>query len=309
MRIKNLFREYKVKIVVFFIALLLWFHVVTEQYYEYDYWIPIEPANIRSGKVIENKIPKRALVKFRGKGKALIALSNANVKIILDLNEVERYAKIELRKEDVNIMPRRLNVEALAVIKPDSVEIILGRAKTKLVPITPNISVEPEAGYTVVGGVRVEPDSVMVKGPEKLLGEIKRVLTERKIYKSAKKDVFGKVKLIPPSDERLSIEMEEVHFFADVQKLAEKTITNVPIKVINIPKKLKVTVVPSTLSLKLEGGVDLLLTLTREDIMAYIDYRRYRKSKEGKVPAIIKTPQGTRFAEVFPKSFSLIIER
>lgn len=304
---RQFLKNYKIKIILFFIATLVWFHAVTEIHYEYALWIPIEPVNIEAGKVIENKIPPKVLVKFGGKGKSLIYLRTKDVKLVLDLSNAGQHVNVALKKENVKI--GGLPVEVLEIIKPTSLEVILGKLEAKFVPVVSNISVEPMDGYTLVGGIKLQPDSVVVEGPQRLVGKINEIQTEKKQYKGVKRDIAGEIKLVSFSDERITVTKRKVNFFADIQKLYEKKITDIPVKVINVPSRVKVTVVPSSLDLTVQGGIDLVTGLTKDDILAYIDYRRSRSTNGESYLATIVTPKEIRFTEVFPKSFKLIIER
>lgn len=96
----------------------------------------------------------------------------------------------------------------------------------------------------------------------------------------------------------------------EIQKLIEITLPEIPVQVKNAPRNLIVTPLPSTLSLTVEGGEQLLLGLKREDIVAALDYQQVRdvRQQEGYTP-IIKVPEGVSYRNVKPSSFKLMLER
>jgi hypothetical protein len=77
----------------------------------------------------------------------------------------------------------------------------------------------------------------------------------------------------------------------------------------NVPSHLKVSAVPSTVTLTVEGGERLLMRLRREDISAYIDYARIRSTEAAGHPIVIKAPPGVRCRNVRPALFKLMMER
>lgn len=89
----------------------------------------------------------------------------------------------------------------------------------------------------------------------------------------------------------------------------EKPLSEIPIAVVNQPSNLKVTVIPSTLSLVLEGGTDLLLNVTKQNVKAYINYEKVHASKNKNHLAYIETPKGTRYRDVKPKRFKVVVEK
>ena len=62
------------------------------------------------------------------------------------------------------------------------------------------------------------------------------------------------------------------------------------------------------LSLVLEGGGDLLTQVSRDDIVAYLDFRRIRNNPGQEHPAVILTPPGVHYRDAKPKTFRLVFE-
>ena len=112
-----------------------------------------------------------------------------------------------------------------------------------------------------------------------------------------------------PDQKHINLSNNQTKLSANIQKLMEKPIIEIPVKVTNTPRNAKITVIPSTLSLILEGGTDLLLNVTNNDVTAYIDYKKVISSKEKKHPAYIQTPPGTRYRDVKPMLFKIVVER
>jgi YbbR domain-containing protein len=119
-----------------------------------------------------------------------------------------------------------------------------------------------------------------------------------------------RLKIIVPQDVSIKLSAEIVEFTVDVQKLIERTLEEIPVEVKNGPAALQVSVVPSTVKLKLEGGEKILLGLRREDVHVYIDYERaIREPANVGHPAYISVPEGVRYSDVTPERFTLAVER
>jgi YbbR domain-containing protein len=307
---KNILTHIRTKIVVVFLAIFLWFYVVTEDDYTYTLNIPIQVVNVKAGKVIENDYPKNARVLFWGKGRQLLGLMLENdIEIVLNLKNVNRLLQTKLKKEHIHIPRHGTTVEPLKILSPDSVEIRLVNLIKKKIPILPDVTVFPIAGHTQVGEVALYPDSLWISGPVSQIDNIHSFQTERLELRNVKRRISKTIllKKIELPDDQISI--DEVTMVVDVQKLMEKSISRVPVQVHNLPPNIRAMVIPAHLSLTLEGGVQVLGNLSEKNIVAYIDYRRKLKSTETGHPAIIQTPPGVAYRDANPKTFKLVIER
>lgn len=302
--------NYKAKLVVFIFAIFIWFFVITENEYEHDIDLPITPVNIQPGKVILEDIPKSARVKIKGNGKDLIALTvSRGARIELDVSDVDDRKTFALDPKHVILSRPIGSITTKEVLSPDSVTIVLDDFVSKMVPVYPKIKPIIAPGYTKVGDFRIKPDSVRVSGPQRLIAKIDALETEDRELMELQFDLKKVFRLKPLPFAKVSVSVKEVEIYLNIQKLLERRLNGLPVEVRNAPRNMKVTVVPSTLSLVLEGGGDLLTQVSRDDIVAYIDYARIKNYPGNEVPAVIDKPQGISYRDVKPKKFRLVFEK
>jgi YbbR domain-containing protein len=306
----TLLENYRVKLVVIALATLFWFAVVTENDYEYDIDVPVVLVNTPEGKIPVNDPPATARVRFEGKGRALLALLfSRDARVVLDLDNIRHSHTFNLRPQMVHRPRGGAALTPLQILAPDTVRVQLTNRLEKTIPVIAAVNITTVPGYTVVQPWRLDPDSVKISGPKETVRNIDSVLTVHKEFTSAQQRFSQRLRLQPfPESMRIRLAVDEIDFFADVQKLIEVTLQEIPVQVQNVPARLKVTPVPSTLSLTVEGGEQLLLNLKREDIKAYIDFARIRGSETEGHPAYIRTPDGVRYRDVKPAFFKLIME-
>ncbi len=305
-----LLRDYKVKLIVFVFAIFIWFFVVTENEYEYDIEIPLAPVNLPAGKVILNDLPKTVKVKIKGNGKDLIALSlSGGARLELDLSGVEDSRVFHLDPKYVMLSRPIGSVTSTEIVMPDTVRVVLDAFTSRRVPVRPRIVLTPAPGYTVVGDFQVKPDSVDVSGAQSLVEQIEAVETEARTFSDLTFDLRQVLPLAPLRSDKLACSVQQVEVFADVQKLLEMTVNNVPVQVRNAPRGVRVTVIPSTLSLVLRGGGDLLTQLSRDQIVAYVDYNRVRNLPGQAFPAVIELPPDIEYGDVRPRTFKLVLQK
>jgi len=307
---KALLENLRIKLVVGALAVLFWFAVVTENFFEYDVDIPIVATNVPEGKIIANDLPASARVRFEGKGRALLSLLfSREARVTLDLYNMRRRHAFALQREMVYARRSGIELTPRQILSPDTVWVRLADRREKPVRVSANVKINAIPGYTVVHPFRFEPDTVTISGPEESVRPLDSVATEYKEFSNLQQSISARLSLQPFSEsQRLTLSSNAVQFYADVQKLIEVTLQEIPVQVQNAPGNLKVTPVPSTLSLTVEGGEKLLLHLKKENIVAYIDYARIREAATTGHPAYIRTPEGVRYRDVKPALFKLIIE-
>jgi len=303
------FQNYKVKLFSFLSAIFLWVFVVTDNRFDHTMSIPLRLTNKPKGWILTQPIPSEVRVRFRGSGKDLLSFHFRDKRIELDLYGIRKSARLSLAVDMIKGIPVGMDIIPFRIFGPDSVTIQLDRFGEKNVPVRPDLTFVPLDGYTHVGDVILEPDSVVVLGPESLVNRIAEVSTEKKEYTNLLKEIRGKVSLVPPSWETLQYSLNSVRFRVDVQRIGERMISEIPITVTRIPRGVKVTVVPSTLSLKLQGGVNVLSKLKKEEVIAAIDFRSRYRYRGKRIPATIHLSRGISFSDVKPQFFELIVER
>ena len=117
------------------------------------------------------------------------------------------------------------------------------------------------------------------------------------------------IDLIQPKTDLLRISESNTVINADIQKLMERRLYNISVNVINIPDNMKALVIPSSLSLIIQGGVDVVAKVQEKDIIAFIDYTRHKDQSNNEFPAYIEPLPGIRYREIQPKRFKIILER
>ncbi len=303
----KIFFNFKYKIIVFLLSVLIWFFVKTEDNYKYTFHIPLRVTNVGENRIIKNNIPKEIAVNLWGKGRTLLSFGLRNdLEYILDLSHVVDSAQIILDKENIRFL-RESNIEVLNIVRPQKIFVKLDRLIKKQLPVISQCEIETSPGYTVVGDIVLKPDTVMLRGPYSEIKKVNEIYTEKRKFKKIKRDLEKTIKLIKPEGKYIDIIPREVKLFADVQKLMEKPLTEIPVDVINVPPGDTIIVIPSTLSLVLEGGSDQLLNVTKDDVRAYIDYEKVKISHEKDHLAYIDPPPGTRYRDVHPTRFKIVV--
>ncbi len=170
-------RNVGLKLLALAIALLVWFVFSAqrrERISERSYRIPLSVVNIPPQTLIASPLPAAVDVRVRGSFTALRQINPEKLEAVVDLLDAPRGEKLyRLAPEDINAPPE---VEVIAIF-PAELRILLDPTAEKTLPIVPDITGQPAAGYQVAE-VQVEPRVAQVFGPASAIGRLASVTTD-----------------------------------------------------------------------------------------------------------------------------------
>ena len=305
----NFWARYKVKIFSTLFAILIWFLVVAGGSFDHVTTIPIEIPT-HPDYIIVNEIPRSAKIHINGQGLVLLSFLLFNEgRLQPNFSWEEGHKIIHPTEKDVVLRGNARKLTLLGIIEPDTLHVIIERLRTKKVHIKRMFQIRPHRGYTLVGEVRLEPEMVEIRGPSSAIDTCDSIATEPLILEKVKYPIRKQIELVPPRDKRIALLQSKVLLTADIQKIMEKTLTDIPIQVINLPSNVKPLVLPPRVSITIQGGVSVVSAVSREDIRAYIDYRKPRRSKEINYTLEIEPLPEVQITKIEPERFKVVLER
>jgi len=182
-RIRDLlFENLGLKVASILLALLLYAHVVTDQEREQVVQIPIAAVGLADTLTSVGELPPRVAVKVRGKWKDLIRLNLTRPFLSIDLATAKPGVfRTVITSEDISrrAIPPEMSrlVSVTEVMDPRSVDLTIEPKATRSLPVRARIVGAPALGYVLDGVPDVDPESVRVVGPARLVQEIDTVYT------------------------------------------------------------------------------------------------------------------------------------
>jgi YbbR domain-containing protein len=177
-----LFENLGLKLASLLLALLLYAHVVTDQERESVVQIPIAAVGLADSLTSLGELPPRVAVKVRGKWKDLIRLNVTRPFLTIDLAGAKpgRFQTM-ITAEDISrrAIPPELArlVSVTEVLDPRSVDLAIEPKATRSLPVRARVVGTPALGYVFADVPEVDPDSVRVMGPARLVQGIDTVYT------------------------------------------------------------------------------------------------------------------------------------
>lgn len=290
-------------------SVVLWFMVTTDKEYNYQITVPLNIVRLAKGKTLLERVPNKARLELRAGGRALIGLWFYDVAFNLDLPQVNTSRVLNL-KENLHFLdlPPKLGITVVEIIEPKRLDLKVDALIAEKKPIKLTGHVDPEPGYVLLTS-KLSSDSVMVSGPRMLVKSIEAIATEAVSMTNKTLSFSVKTDLVSPNPGLVNLNLDKVQVDFEIQRLAERVVYGVPVKVINVPRGLKVITNPAVLALHVKGGEKVVAELNSEQIDAEIDFNKSYKPDKKYYPVRISTPQNISWIESIPKEFQLQIKR
>jgi YbbR domain-containing protein len=175
-----------------------------------------------------------------------------------------------------------------------------------MVRILPDFRYEVEKQFTVKDGIRLEPDSVEITGPDIMLDTLSNVYTSNIDLGQLTRNFSDKVKLrkIPGlqfSRSRIDCNIE-LERFTEVQ-------LSIPIEVLNIPDSIAIQTFPSRVKLTCNVGLSKYERMDGNLFKAVVDYSEIDDRNNLLDVSILNVPVYLLSYEYYPKSVEYLKSR
>jgi YbbR domain-containing protein len=247
-------------------------------------------------RAIENPLPQNISVSVRGSGWQLFSLTffNSSAQCLIDLSKRNiQDSTFKIARADIIKSVRYLlNLEAIDVI-PDNLNLTLGRIGIIRVPVRPIIDINTKTGFLQVGKIDVQPDSIYIRGNEKVIGNIKEWKTQFKRFDAVHESFTASIPLSSDTLNTLvSLSTSNVTISADVQQAAEITIPDVKIQIRGGVLPVSQNIKPRLLSVTLRGGINQISSVNPDAITASIQFNQILRDSTGILKPDIDFPEG-----------------
>lgn len=302
-------KSYKVQITVVVLALFFWLTVKMARDYDYTLEIPLKVENNNEQICLKYPVPEKVRVEFAGRGMDLLQLNFYHPIYVVDISAEKNTFVMNLaqHREYVRISDK-VSVSVKSILSPHEIKFELDKQKEKKIPVNIQSDIKTENGFIWVD-TAIKPDSVTVIGPASYLDTLKSLYTVAKNYSGIKLAFKDKMEIVTNPRFYGEYLPGTVEAFFNVQRLAEKEIPNVPVKVIKAPDNLEVVPLPPTVKVYAKGGEKILAEAGSKDFEVVIDFARDWQPGATRVKASVRTNMNVSYLESRPPFFELIIQK
>jgi YbbR domain-containing protein len=261
-----------VKIAAILLAVLLWFHVVTDKTYENKIHLPLMQVDLPPELVLAEPPTDSILVTVSATGKMLLRTNwkKRGMRLIVNRSYPGKF-RVDITPENLSLVKAE-TVHLIDVISPREIMLACDVKLEKTVPVKSRITVMPDEGYAVGDDDSTVPGTVTVVGPRTQMTAVRYIQTEEKVLEGVRNDFTIKLALDYPEVYGLIIEPDSVVAHISTVPIKRRVFPDIAISLINPPRGRRYEIAPGLIELEVAGKAEAIDSLTPSRISALADY-------------------------------------
>lgn len=310
------------RIYIFLVCLILatvfWFLKMLTKEYATIISFPVRYVNMPDDKILENKyqLPDNIQIHVFGNGYSILGNSTFN-----RASELEFDLSNDLQKGNLpntyfiitnnrkNKLQKQMGSElSIRQIEPDTLFFDLTPKSIKKIPVKLNLKLNTDKTYKIDGTIKIIPDSVIIKGPKKIIDTCNVALTE-KLEINTITDKYKYTLNLQPFDEKLQTVFSPnwVQAVVPLGQFTESSIT-LPVNILNKPDTAKIKLYPYNVTINFQVSLKNYDKIKANQFFVSIDYNDVVTNKTGKVPLKLnKYPYFVKSCKMEPQKVEFVI--
>ncbi len=312
---KKLKLNFKLKTFLVFLSLsiVFWSLIKLSKTYVADVEFDVAYSSLSVDKTIQNKPITQVTASIESTGFNLLSYKIKNKKLNFGLqNLVHKKGNkyYYLPNHHLLDLKSQLDIETTIVrIVQDSILVVLGKNKTKKIPIKLDADIQFKLGYNFAEKIALTPQYITIIGPEEQLDTIDEIKTNKLILSEVSSEVNKKISLNISKYEGLSFSDSEVLVAIKVDKFTEGTLS-VPFKIVNLPKEYSITTFPTKVNVIYQVGLLNFNKITSKNFEVICDYNESKDNGLSYlIPKIVEKTSLITSVKIVPNKIEYLIEK
>jgi hypothetical protein len=301
--------HHKTKIASVLFAIFVWFLIVADGIFDHTIHFPVRlPTHPEY--MITSPPPADINVRIEGTGFNLLSTVLFNEgHYVPSISWIPGETLVSPVPRDIVLEGNSKRLKITQILQPNSLKLYIERIVDKIVPVKRNFILKPAMGYTLVNNPVIFPDSIHIKGPESTIMNIDSIGTVFSQFETLKSPLTKELDLEIPNKKMVRADKNKIRLSADIQKIMERQISNITIRVENSPYNMRPIVLPARINLQIQGGVEIISPLTADSFDVYLDYLFPLQESDHNYQPIIKPKPWVRISSYNPERFKIVLEK
>ncbi len=298
------------------ISVFIWFLNALSKNYTSVIEYPLTYSDFPEGRVLVGELPEHLELRINAHGWVILRYRAFRKPVPISfqlsafsLNKpgadssraylLTRYLKDQVSRQ----LPPELQ---LLEIKPDTLHFQFARQVTRMVRILPDFRYQLDKQFTLKDGVRLDPDSVEVSGPDLTVDTLRYVYTVKSDLGLLSRNFSDKVKLekIPG----IAFDRSKVDCSLELERFTEVQLS-IPIEVLNLPDTISLQAFPSRVKFTCNVGLSKYERVDGSLIRAVVDYSAIEEQTKLLDVDILNLPVYLLSYEYYPKEVEFLMSR
>lgn len=305
------YKNPKIRNFLFFLgmAILLWFLTKFSNEIKANIEAEIQYVNVPEEVLLSENNPKQFSMDLSANGYKMLlyAVKDAVLEIDISAYYTSGINEITISQAELSgLVKRQLGVGNVENVSLSPLKIQLDKSIQKKVAVFFNGSLNYKDGYKSVGGIQLEPDTVLLRGPSEIISEIDTILTKSFSRKNIEESFSQNLDLLPPASKKVKMEPNVVTVSLEVAEFTQKQV-NVPIQLKNVPEDINLRLIPENVMVKFEVAVDDFNTIDSTHFQVICDFDDKISEGNFMIPKIVSKPDNVYRVDLDTKKVEYLI--
>jgi len=303
----KVFENFWIKLAALLLAILLWFHVVTDKTFQYEITLGLKQVELSADIVLLEPPPDDIRVVVSAAGKRLLRSDwkKSGLRLVTNQSRPGK-TRVELNTDNISLINSD-KITLTDIITPRDIVINADRLMEKIVPVKSRIDITPDNGFMLAGVDSILPPSVTIAGPRSLVLPTQYIETEAESHTGIRNDMTLSIALTYPDIYGLTIMPDTVSYVVAVTPMKTRQFDSLAVRLINAPPDLNYTLEPTAISIRAGGLARNIDTVRAGSIYVTADYSLADSS--GTVRPTVILPPALKLVGTTPPAVRIIENR
>lgn len=291
----------------------MWFAINLYKDYQRNYYISVRFVNLPDNKILLNKKDSciNFVLKTNGINHLMYYFSNKNK--IIEVN----FSSLALKRQNENLyyynfnlskykdsISKTYDITSNAIFfTADTLELIFSEISFKKVPVKLNAKLNFVSQYDIYENIKISPDSIIVKGDEKILKNINYLETQYKEMSDIDKNTTFDISIKNYSYKNIEVKNKTINVSFKVEKFSEIEF-DIPLRVNYQNNKIKTF--PDIVKVKVLVAIKDFNKINKDLFVINAIPSNELNSKKLRLK-ITKTPPLVKIISIYPETVEYII--
>lgn len=301
-------------ILFFLLSVVFWFMTKLSKEYEGTIKFPVTYNNLPDNKLLQENPLSFIEIHVKTSGFKLISSKISPNKLEIDASNI--YYKsltnyyLLISQQKLAIQKQMITGIEIDHFIKDSIAFNLGLLKTKKIPVNLLSDLTFEEGYELKDAININPDSILIKGPESILDTLSFVSTtlfQKKQLNSSFKETITIKKFSRESNIRS--QQDEIEISAIVEEFTEGEV-EVPLTLINSPNNTSISTFPKLVKVTYKVALSNFNKVSSSAFLIECDYNISKVNNlPYLIPQLVESSSLVRNIRIAPLKIDFIINK
>ena len=297
---------------IFFLILATLFWVLTKfsKEYEQDLVAQLEFVNLPEDAVIGSDADSQLPLRMETSGFEFLYYKLRKPVLSIDVSQLspDENSQWSLPKSTLEAQATAQFNHPVRILRTeDEIRLPLQALASKKVAVIPAVDYSFKEGYSSLDSFQIEPDSVLLIGPEAQLKSINSINTEAIEFNNLEEDISGELNIaLPDGDSQLKVSPQKVSYKMQIQEFIENELT-VPITLVGNDEELGIQLFPSSVKVRYTINFAQYKNVQASDFKVICDLSKAAEGSNLLSPELVNFPEGAQNLSLSPKEVEFIL--